>query len=77
MKQELQDAWAIALDVATDAPTTGSVVVKSSVLIAVYDEMEALRDENQANAKLIAAAPKLGHALRDLVGRLVEKRKAR
>jgi ubiquinone biosynthesis protein UbiJ len=45
MQQELQDRWAIALEVANDAPTTGSVVVHSAVLIAVYDEMEALRDE--------------------------------
>ena len=45
MDKALQDKWAIALKVANDAPKTGSVVVTSVILLAVYDEMELLRNK--------------------------------
>jgi hypothetical protein len=44
MEARMQEQWAIALEVANDAPRTGRVVVDAAVLLAVYGDMEHLRD---------------------------------
>lgn len=45
MEQALQDKWAIALELAHAGVGWDRVPVECSVLLAVHDEMESLRDE--------------------------------
>lgn len=45
MEQALQDKWAIALESAHAGVGWDRVPVECSVLLAVHDEMESLRDQ--------------------------------